>query len=106
VKIDTYKTNFWRYQSVGDECLATIEAIYYFLREFTVSWCLFLSILVYSTARVDDEQTTQAKKNEGKYEGEMDDMLYYYTYLYKVIQRAYKTDKTRHFAHIEGYIKY
>ncbi len=28
------KTNFWRYQSLGDSCLSTIEAIYYFLKNY------------------------------------------------------------------------
>ena len=32
VRIHRYSTTFWRYQKVGPECLATIEAIYYFYR--------------------------------------------------------------------------
>ena len=36
VLIEEYETLFWRYQSVGPACLATLEAIYFFMREFEV----------------------------------------------------------------------
>jgi DTW domain-containing protein YfiP len=37
VKIRNYSTTFWRYQKKGPDHLATIEAIYYFYREYHLS---------------------------------------------------------------------
>jgi hypothetical protein len=34
VVINTEKTIFWRYQNVSDKNLATIEAMYFFLRDY------------------------------------------------------------------------
>jgi hypothetical protein len=41
VKIDTYKTKFWRFQDQGEECLATLEG------EFSLSLSISLLFLVY-----------------------------------------------------------
>jgi len=79
VKIDEQKTLFWRYQDVGEECLATIEAIYYFYKEFVT-------------------------KQSGSYDGECDDLLYYYSFMYNLIQDRYKTQNKK-FKRIENYIK-
>jgi hypothetical protein len=68
VKIRNYSTTFWRYQSVGPECLATIEAIYYFFREHAV------------------------RANNGAYNGQYDNLLYFYKFFYDLIQHKYKTD--------------
>jgi hypothetical protein len=68
VKIRNYSTTFWRFQSVGPECLATIEAIYYFYRE----------------------HGTRALN--GQYDGRYDNLLYYYKFFYDLIQHKYKTE--------------
>eukprot|EP01103_Thecamoeba_quadrilineata_P011260 TRINITY_DN2650_c0_g1_i1.p1 TRINITY_DN2650_c0_g1~~TRINITY_DN2650_c0_g1_i1.p1 ORF type:complete len:181 (+),score=21.98 TRINITY_DN2650_c0_g1_i1:381-923(+) len=81
VRIENYKTAFWRYQTLGDECLATIEAIFYFYKE--------LHLAVHS-----------------EYDGEYDNLLFYYSYFYSVIQQHYKSNPARPFTHIKGYIKY
>lgn len=79
VRIDMQKTTFWRYQKCGDNCLATIEAIYYFFKEY------------------------QTKKF-GSYNGEYDNLMYYYSYFYNIIQEHYrKTSKV--FPRIDNYIK-
>ena len=35
ISLNKYKTTFWRYQHHTEECLATVEAIYYFYKEYT-----------------------------------------------------------------------
>jgi len=80
IKINTEKTNFWRYQrNVSDENLATVEAVYIFLKEYIT-------------------------RQKGEYNGEADDILYFYTYQYNMIQNRYKKEK-RNFPRIDGYIK-
>eukprot|EP01101_Sappina_pedata_P001647 TRINITY_DN11727_c0_g1_i1.p1 TRINITY_DN11727_c0_g1~~TRINITY_DN11727_c0_g1_i1.p1 ORF type:complete len:293 (+),score=98.37 TRINITY_DN11727_c0_g1_i1:38-880(+) len=79
VAIQQYETAFWRYQKVGPHCLATIEAIYYFYREY-------------------EEAVSKAPST--KY----DDMLFFFCLIYGRIQEQYNTTKKR-FGHIEGYIK-
>ncbi|KAH7831511.1 putative DTW domain [Monocercomonoides exilis] len=83
VKIKDHRTLFWRYQHEGPEFLATIEAIYYFFKEF---W-----------------MTT----HKGEYNGELDNLLYYYAFQYEQIQSVYVEDKekrlSRHFS--EQYIR-
>jgi hypothetical protein len=62
IKLEEYKTMFWRYQDVGDECLATVEAIYYFYRELM-----------------------SAFKRENK---EIDNLLFFYHYNFHLIKCA------------------
>jgi len=80
VKINLHKTLFWRYQSYGEGCLATIEAVHYFFKEY------------------------HEKANNGKYDGEYDNLLYYYSLFYNIIQNHYKTIQ-KVFPRIENYIK-
>jgi len=79
LKIDLQKTMFWRYQRVGEHCLATIEAIYYFFKEYHF-------------------------KQTGSYEGQYDDILYYYSLFYNLIQDHYKS-QNKVFPRIENYVK-
>eukprot|EP01132_Coremiostelium_polycephalum_P005688 gene5688-7078_t len=67
IKIDQQKTLFWRYQNFGDSYLATIEAIYYFFKEF------------------------HQAGNNGQYDGRYDNLLYYYAFFYNLIQNSYKS---------------
>lgn len=79
VKITSYKTHFWRYQQEGADCLATIEAIYHFYREFHL------------------------RANAGKYDGEYDNLLWYFSFFHELIQDHYKT-KQRDFPRIKGFL--
>ena len=68
VKISAESTTFWRYQSVDSTNLATVEALYFFFKEYDE--CL----------------------NGGKdyvYDGKYDNLLYYYTFNYNIIQERY-----------------
>lgn len=76
-KITKQKTFFWRYQQFGEEFLATIEAIYFALKE------------VYQFTK-------------GSYSGELDDMLFFYSYFYQMIQNNYQD---KEFSRKENYIK-
>ncbi|CAB4401824.1 unnamed protein product [Rhizophagus irregularis] len=90
VTINPQKTLFWRYQNKSENYLATIEALYYFLKEYYVTY----------------ESITD---NENSYNGKYDDLLWYYKYFYEFIQSSYRNDKgKKHFTtrHRQGYIKY
>jgi hypothetical protein len=79
VKFTAYKTFFWRYQQCGDECLATIEAIYYFFKEYHKRVC-------------------------GTYNGEYDNLLFFFSFFYNLIQDKYKKE-AKPFPRIQNYIK-
>ncbi|KAL2088907.1 hypothetical protein ACEWY4_015806 [Coilia grayii] len=65
VELKTRKTCFWRHQRGSpDTYLATIEAIYYFLKDYH-TLCLLK-----------------------EYNGEYDNLLFFYSYLYKLINKA------------------
>ena len=78
VKIENYETRFWRWQNVGNEGLATIEAIYYFYREFITA-------------------------TNGSYHGEVDNLMYYFSFYYELLQDVYKRSG-REFRRIKGFI--
>lgn len=82
VKISTARTAFWRYQSHGADHLATVEALYWFMREFY-----------------------EAKSGK-KYEGHFDDLLWYFSNTFYLIQDYYKKHPEKTFNHIDGYIHY
>ncbi|MBN3296334.1 DTWD1 protein, partial [Amia calva] len=68
VELKTRKTCFWRHQKgTPDTYLSTIEAIYYFLRDYT-ELCL-----------------------SPEYLGEYDNLLFFYSFLYKLINKAKHT---------------
>uniref|UniRef100_A0A3B1JZZ1 tRNA-uridine aminocarboxypropyltransferase 1 n=1 Tax=Astyanax mexicanus TaxID=7994 RepID=A0A3B1JZZ1_ASTMX len=67
VELKSRKTCFWRHQRGSpDTYLATIEAIYYFLKDFHIH-CL-----------------------EREYNGEYDNLLFFYSFLHKLISKAKK----------------
>lgn len=87
IKLANYKTLFWRHQNKSKECLATIEAIYYFCVE-------------YYGELIKRGIETQ------KYSGEYDDILWYYTFNYQRIQDEYQNrrHKGKRFRHMPDYI--
>ena len=67
--LNAYTTKFWRFQSLSDKYLATIEAIYYFFVEYAL--------------------------RNGSYDGRYDNLLYYFKAKYSIIQDHYKTSERR-----------
>ena len=57
VKIQTEKTAFWRYQRISETNLSTIEALYFFFRDY--------------------ETNLNCGGDYSKYSGKYDDILYY-----------------------------
>lgn len=63
VRMNSYETTFWRFQTGMDSsCLATIEAVYYMLREVIMA------------------------RSDGKYDGGIDDLMWLYKHQYDFIQ--------------------
>lgn len=87
VTIEPRKTYFWRFQNISVNYLSTIEAIYYLYVEYA--------------------QTYQLKEGE-QYDGRYDNLLFYYKYLYDLIQYSYskgpKKDKEFTWRHRADYI--
>ncbi|CAG8468650.1 6198_t:CDS:2 [Paraglomus occultum] len=84
VTLHPRKTMFWRYQNRSENYLATIEAIYYFLVEYR-------------------------EKDKGEYNGEFDNLLWWYKYFYELIQGVYRGDpegKRFNSRHRKDYITY
>lgn len=92
VKIMTEKTLFWRYQKgEADTSLATVEALYFFFRDFETT--------LYHKG--DYEQYVRSG-------GIWDNLLYYFVFNYKLIQHNYKQGnlKNQAFRRIPGFIRY
>ncbi|CDW75755.1 UNKNOWN [Stylonychia lemnae] len=87
IKIQTEKTVFWRYQRISEANLATIEALYYFFRDYDVN--------------------KNCSGDYAKYDGKYDNLLYYYAFNYKLIQYEYVegSKKDKKFIRMDNYIK-
>ena len=87
VKIQTEKTVFWRYQRLAETNLSTIEALYFFFRDYDVA--------------------LNCNGNYDKYDGKFDNLLYYYAFNYWLIQKVYTEGdkKNVNFMKIPGYIQ-
>eukprot|EP00003_Mantamonas_plastica_P021572 TRINITY_DN3515_c1_g2_i1.p1 TRINITY_DN3515_c1_g2~~TRINITY_DN3515_c1_g2_i1.p1 ORF type:complete len:318 (-),score=87.65 TRINITY_DN3515_c1_g2_i1:665-1618(-) len=90
VKIGNYETMFWRHQQKGKDHLATIEAIYYFYRE------------LYTAINAQGKGETGVVGSE--YAGEADNLLFFYMYKYRLIQKVYK-EENKEFRKIDGWVK-
>jgi hypothetical protein len=86
VVIQTEKTAFWRYQRISETNLSTIEALYFFFRDYHTN--------------------LECGGDYAKYDGKYDNILYYYVYNYWLIQKVYTegTKKDVCFTKIKGYI--
>lgn len=88
MKIQTEKTVFWRYQRISETNLATIEALYYFFRDYDVNM--------------------NCGGDYSKYDGKYDNLLYYYVFNYKLIQYEYtegSSKEKKQFFKIPNYFK-
>ncbi|KAG8345421.1 DTW domain [Trypanosoma vivax] len=88
VRIKSQMSLFWRFQNNDPTYLATVEAIYHFLKEFIIH-----------------KNMHREGVDKPLYNGEVDDILFYYINQYIGVQQNYcnntKCYTTRHF---EGYI--
>ncbi|RNF20203.1 DTW domain-containing protein [Trypanosoma conorhini] len=90
VRIKSQTSLFWRFQNNDPTYLATVEAIYYFLREFIAN----------------KRQRGTADATPPLYRGEVDDLLFYYINQYVAVQQRYSHDATMQYTtrHFDGYI--
>ena len=79
--ISSHDTIFWRYQNISTTCLSSIEAIYYFYKEY-------------------------AMVMNGSYNGEYDDLLFFFTHIYRRVQDYYNENPDKTFLHKDNYIQY
>jgi hypothetical protein len=79
VKIERKESLFWRFQDKDPSYLATIEAIYYFLKTFV--------------------ELQNRGASQRPYNGEVDDLLAYYANQYVTVQQSYQAHEftSRHF---------
>ena len=93
IRLQDYKTMFWRYQNCGDYFLATIEAIYYFLREFTA--LTDRRIYKESLSREDKKKVRLDKDPHSipsNYDGRYENLLLIFFHQYSKIQAFYKEE--------------
>lgn len=99
VRIPSQTTLFWRFQNNDPTHLATVEAIYFFLRTYVARKALL--------AQKGDKEPTKLSEEEllaKYYKGEVDDLLFYYIYQYISVQRRYKDGEQYTTRHFDGYI--
>lgn len=104
VRIKSRTSLFWRFQNNDPTYLATVEAIYYFLREFITQ--------VNKTKAGVSGGKGQGDSNDDTayYHGEVDDLLFYYINQYVGVQQRYsgigEKGAVRHYTsrHFDGYI--
>ncbi|KEG14398.1 DTW domain-containing protein [Trypanosoma grayi] len=89
VRIKSQTSLFWRFQNNDPTYLATVEAIYYFLREF-----------------ITHRNAQRRGVTPPFYNGEVDDLLFYYINQYISVQQRYTHDNTKQYTtrHFDGYI--
>lgn len=98
VRIKSQTSLFWRFQNKDPTYLATVEAIYYFLREYTVQSNKAKAIKA-------AEEGAAGRPDEAFYHGEVDDLLYYYINQYIEVQQRYsKKGETYTQRHFDGYV--
>ncbi|KAF0981646.1 hypothetical protein FDP41_012303 [Naegleria fowleri] len=83
VVIEEKETLFWRYQKEGQKFLSTIEAIYYFYKEFVQAMMNEASLL------------SHGDSGKESYEENLENLLYYYVHQYCLIQEYYAKDPSK-----------
>ena len=86
IKIKSQISLFWRFQDKDPSYLATIEAIYYFLREFITAQNKRKHE---AAAAGGDGESKKQQLVSPLYRGEVDDLLFYYVNQYITIQSSY-----------------
>lgn len=76
IRLQNYTTIFWRQQSESKDFLSTVEAIYYFFREYL------------TTLHLHSNQPDT-------YTGEFDNLLWHFVYTYQLIQGEYHTGRKK-----------
>eukprot|EP00796_Vickermania_ingenoplastis_P005248 gene5248-3759_t len=99
VRIPSQTTLFWRFQNNDPSHLATVEAIYYFLRTFVAHKARSLDPAAKANT-VEDEAALLTKY----YHGEVDDLLLYYIHQFIAVQQRYGDEGRYTDRHFEGYI--
>lgn len=96
VRIHQHVSLFWRFQNNDPSYLATVEAIYYCLREvqgnLNKQRALQAAAAAAAAETVDDTTASTsllARAPDSFYGGEVDDLLFYYVHQYIKIQMAY-----------------
>ncbi|TPX43060.1 hypothetical protein SeLEV6574_g05264 [Synchytrium endobioticum] len=87
VKIQERETLFWRWQTYSSNYLSTIEAIYYFFRDYYAA---------YESLRRDGSRAA--------YDGRYDNLLLYFKLQYETVQNAYHAVPGKQFNKIKDYI--
>ncbi|TPX41383.1 hypothetical protein SeMB42_g05590 [Synchytrium endobioticum] len=87
VKIQERETLFWRWQTYSSNYLSTIEAIYYFFRDYYAA---------YESLRRDGSIAA--------YDGRYDNLLLYFKLQYETVQNAYHAVPGKQFNKIKDYI--
>lgn len=99
VRIPSQTSLFWRFQNNDPSHLATVEAIYYFLRTFIAQKNRRQSVSTTSENKMDEQSLIKEY-----YKGEVDDLLLYYIHQFISVQRRYGDDGKYTERHFEGYI--
>lgn len=108
VKIKSRTSLFWRFQNNDPTYLATVEAIYYFLREY-ITQVNKRKEGTLAKKESDHSEDGCAAENEA-YHGEVDDLLFYYINQYVGVQQRYsgmdEKGQEKHYTtrHFDGYI--
>ncbi|RHZ90038.1 hypothetical protein Glove_9g68 [Diversispora epigaea] len=108
VVIKSQKTLFWRYQNRDENHLATIEALYYFLKEYYETYEITPEIKN-NTNNINNNANNIEENKDYFYDGRYDNILWYFKYFYEFIQETYRKQKgKKHFTSRQraGYIKY
>ncbi|KAI9347165.1 DTW domain-containing protein [Zopfochytrium polystomum] len=85
----TPRTLFWRYQKYGDFCLATIEAIYWFYKEFEEAFGRLDAGGDGGLGRSREAAAGDTPVGD-VVGGPFDNLLFYFKYQYDLIQRTYR----------------
>jgi DTW domain-containing protein YfiP len=125
VRIKSQISLFWRFQNNDPTYLATVEAIYYFLREYitqvnkakkalkaTGEQGAGASFVTPPSEQIIDASEEQKKEADedadhaAYYHGEVDDLLYYYINQYIGVQQRYTNGALNKYTdrHFSGYI--
>jgi DTW domain-containing protein YfiP len=89
---NNYQTSFWRYQLHGEDHLATIEAIYFFYREWVMAINnigLLPTTTTKSSANITNSSSSNNNITPAKYDiNQLDNLLYIFLGMLRVIEAS------------------